>query len=259
MSAPIPIDTAMGASVGFWKGCRPASIGCANCYAIMRQMPAYGYKHPTVVTVNKNFNKPSRLKKPSMIFVNPWSDFFIDDPTANANRDAAWAIMRNYSQHIFWFPTKHPENISRMLPPYWPLHNVWLGVSVENQEWANKRMSILREIPIHEKAIRWVCAEPILAPVRFEGPSSLDGYSWIFAGGESGNRKHPPRPNNPQWFVDMAAQCKAAGVPFLLAQLGNSSLGTAKCRCHSAYGCRAVPPGANGQTFEEFPPGWLLP
>lgn len=220
----------------------------------MRQMPNYGYKHPTHVSKNKDFDKPRHLKKPSMIFVCPWSDYFIDDPAANDSRDEAWAVMRKYRQHTFWFPTKRPENIARMLPDDWPLPNVWLGVSAENQHWADVRMDILRRIPIHEDAIRWVCAEPLLGPIRFAGQSSLEGFGWVASGGESGDRKHPPRPNNPQWFLDLAAQCKAAGVPFLLMQLGSSSLGTGKCRCHGCYGCRAIPPGPHGQVFEEFPP-----
>ena len=86
MSKTVPLDTKMGPSLGFWKGCKPVSTGCAQCYAIMRQMPNYGYKHPTQVTRNKDFDKPRRLKEPSMVFVCPWSDFFIDDPVANCEQ-----------------------------------------------------------------------------------------------------------------------------------------------------------------------------
>ena len=197
-----------------------------------------------------------------MVFVNPWSDFFLDDPVSNANRDAAWEVMRKYSQHIFWFPTKHPDNITSMLPPYWPLRNVWLGVSCENQHWADKRMNILRNIPIHPDALRFVMAEPLLSTIQFSGPSSLNKYGWVLAGGERGNRKHPPRldPQLDQWFLDIAMQCKNAGVPFHLMQRG----GVSKCGCHRkknptapkspyhepAYGCRVI----QGRTFDEFPP-----
>ena len=151
-----------------------------------------------------------------------------------ANRDEAWAVMRKYRQHTFWITTKRPENIARMLPPDWPLPNVWLGVSAENQHWADVRMDILRRIPIHQDSIRWVCAEPLLGPIKFAGPSSLADFGWIISGGESSDRKHPPRPANPQWFLDLAAQCKSVGVPFLLMQLG----GITKCKCHKAYGCQ---------------------
>jgi len=257
----ITTDTKMGESIGFWKGCRPRSEGCAACYSIMIQMPGYGYKHPTQVTVNKDFDKPRRFKEPSMVFVCPWSDFFLDDPVANANRDDAWSIMRKYSQHVFWITTKREENIARMLPRDWPLPNVWLGVSTENQHWADKRMDALRRIQIHEESLRFVCAEPLLGPIKFAGPSSLKDFGWVISGGERGNRKHPPRldPQLDQWFLDLAAQCKDAGVPFHLMQRG----GISKCTCHRpenptapnspphppAYGCRVI----NNQVFEEFP------
>jgi protein gp37 len=137
-----------------------------------------------------------------------------------------------------------------MLPTDWPLQNVWLGVTAENQHWADKRMPILRKIPIHPDSLRFVCAEPLLSAINFTGPSSLQGYGWVTAGGESGDRKHPPRPAKDQWFLDMAAQCRAALVPFFLMQRG----GISKCRCHHDFGCRAIPPGPNGQVFEGFPP-----
>jgi len=248
----ITTDTKMGESIGFWKGCRPASVGCATCYSIVIQMPGYGYKHPTQVTVNKDYDKPRRFKTPSMVFVCPWSDFFLDDPVPNANRDEAWSIMRKYSQHIFWITTKREKNIAKMLPRDWPLPNVWLGVSTENQHWADKRMDALRQIPIHPDALRFVCAEPLLGPITFSGPSDLKDFGWVISGGERGNRKHPPRldPQLDQWFLNLAAQCTNASVPFHLMQRG----GISKCKCHASYGCRAIPPGPNGQTFEEFPP-----
>ena len=94
----ITVDTKLGEAIGFWKGCRPSgSPGCNVCYSIVLQMPGYGYKHPTQVTKNKDYDKPRRFKKPSMVFVNPWSDFFIDDPVANVNRDEAWSVVsHNY-------------------------------------------------------------------------------------------------------------------------------------------------------------------
>jgi len=137
-----------------------------------------------------------------------------------------------------------------MLPTYWPMENVWLGVSTENQHWADKRMPILRQIPVHPNALRFICAEPLLGPIRFAGPSSLDDFGWLTSGGESGDRKHPPRQAKDQWFLDLASQCANAGVPFYLMQRG----GVSKCRCHGDFGCRAIPPGSNGQVFEGFPP-----
>jgi len=245
----IPVLTKMGESWGCWKGCSPVSTGCKNCYATKRIIPRWYNLKPGDVSVNKDFRKPLRWKTPQMVFVCPISDFFLDHPAANARRSDAWDVMRRTPQHTYRICTKRPENIVSMLPPDWPFRNVWLGVSAENQYWADDRMDILRRIPIHPDAIRWVSAEPLLGPIRFSGPSSLNDYGWIISGGESGDKKHPPRPANPQWFLDIAQQCKNENVPFMLKQLG----GTSKCKCHKAYGCRAIPLGPNGQTFNQFP------
>jgi len=245
------IATKMGESWGCWKGCIPASTGCKNCYATQRIIPRWYHLKPGQVTVNKDFErKPYRWKTPQMVFVCPISDFFLDHAVPNQYRQKAWDVMRNTPQHTYRICTKHPENIHKMLPNYWPMKNVWLGTSAENQYWADVRMDILRNIPIHPDAIRWVSAEPLLSSITFAGPSCLKDFGWIIAGGESGDRKHPPRRAQDQWFLDMAAQCSTQNVPFLLKQRG----GTTKCRCHKAFGCRAIPPGPNGQVFSQFPP-----
>ena len=250
----ITLDTKMGQSIGFWRGCSVASTGCANCYSLFRILPRWYHMRPGQVIVNKqgSWNKPRHWKAPQMVFVCPLSDFFIDHPAVNKVRDKAWDVMRNYPQHIFWITTKRPELIEakKMLPFDWPFPNIWLGVTTENQHWADKRMPILRNIQVHKDALRFVCAEPLLGPIQFAGPSTLDGYGWITSGGESGDRKHLPRPAKDQWFLDIASQCTAAGVPFNLMQRG----GIKKCRCHHDFGCRAIPPGPNGQVFESFPP-----
>jgi protein gp37 len=249
----------MGESWGTWKGCSPVSPGCGNCYSLFRVIPRwYGLK-PGQVTVNKDFRKPYRWKTPQMIFVTPLSDFFIDHPVADKWRPAAWSVMSNTPRHTYRICTKRPENIARMLPPDWPLPNVWLGVSAENQHWADVRMEMLRSVPIHPKAIRWVSAEPLLGPIRFVGPSSLNGYGWVIDGGESGDSKHPPRRANLDWFRSIRDQCAAAGVPFCHKQHGAAS----KCRCwrtthppgdplfhEKAFGCRIL----DGRLHDDIPP-----
>ena len=117
----------------------------------------------------------------------------------------------------------------------WPLPNVWLGVSVEDQKTADERIPLLLQTPA---AVRWVSYEPALGPVDFTefigcGHRKYDGdiicpmcgmcrlYSqfidWLVIGGESGPGA---RPFNIQWARDVIAQCKAAGVPCFMKQLG---------------------------------------
>lgn len=132
----------------------------------------------------------------------------------------------------------------------WPLSNVHLGVSVEDQTTADERIPLLLKAPA---AVRWISYEPALAPVRFTDGWLLGGcqhcnwtgyvntvptppgvvecscvlshlrdrsfsrLDWIVVGGESGPGA---RPFNVQWARDTIAQCKAAGVPCFVKQLG---------------------------------------
>lgn len=128
----------------------------------------------------------------------------------------------------------------------WPLPNVWLGVSVEDQAAANARIPLLLQTPA---AVRWISAEPLLGPVdlhnvavpeeedtlrkpwEFEGskfnalqahdddrfhqpPATLD---WVVVGGESGPKA---RPMHSRWVRNLRDQCSVAGVPFLFKQWG---------------------------------------
>jgi len=124
----------------------------------------------------------------------------------------------------------------------WPLPNLWLGVSVEDQATADERIPLLLETPA---AVRWISAEPLLGPIilddyLFRGDHSLretdpmaaamlaesvaDGHGWIrpaidwvVVGGESGPSA---RPMHPEWARYLRDRCQAAEVPFLFKQWG---------------------------------------
>jgi protein gp37 len=131
----------------------------------------------------------------------------------------------------------------------WPLPNVWLGVSVEDQVTAEKRVPKLLAAPA---AVRWISIEPMLGAVLLgslelatftckncgadqlgEGCGCGAGaqpahdlkrewhkhwpIDWIVCGGESGPKA---RPVNPAWVRSIRDQCQAAGVPFLFKQWG---------------------------------------
>lgn len=117
---------------------------------------------------------------------------------------------------------------------HWPLPNVWLGVSVENQVWADKRIPILLETPA---TVRFISAEPLLKPIDLTnirlsnggqlhalggtvvfGPqdaSSGPSLNWGIGGGESGNILRDP---GVEAFVGLATQFTSAGVPFFMKQ-----------------------------------------
>lgn len=91
--------------------------------------------------------------------------------------------------------------------------NCWLGVSCENQEWADKRIPWLLKTPA---AVRFVSAEPLLGTLDLgECLSHLD---WVIVGGESGSGA---RPFDIQWARDIIAQCKDSGVPCFVKQIGS--------------------------------------
>ena len=115
----------------------------------------------------------------------------------------------------------------------WPLPNVWLGVSIEDQAAADVRIPILLETPA---AIRWISAEPMLGPIDLRlrmtstgahivalssqvraDNNGKHGLDWVVAGGESGPGA---RPIHLDWARSLRDQCQAAGVPFLFKQWG---------------------------------------
>jgi hypothetical protein len=123
---------------------------------------------------------------------------------------------------------------------WWPLPNVWLGVSVEDQAAADERVP---DLLATSAAVRWLSCEPLLGPVdlkristfAFRGAEVLDALTgtlegmfgdpcgrlpaldWIVVGGESG---HGARPMHPDWARSLRDQCAAAGVPFHFKQWG---------------------------------------
>jgi protein gp37 len=130
---------------------------------------------------------------------------------------------------------------NRRVWPGWPLPNVWLGVSVEDQATADERIPLLLQVPA---AKRFVSYEPALGPVDLRPwlpftdpvyPHGLlgtgrpeDNLTWVIVGGESGPGA---RPFDLTWARSVVAQCKAAGVAAFYKQGGASN----SC-AHSAKG-----------------------
>jgi protein gp37 len=105
----------------------------------------------------------------------------------------------------------------------WPLANVWLGTSCENQATADERIPWLLNTPA---AIRFLSLEPLLGPINLEPHLGADGKfvnsqgincDWVIVGGESG---HGARPCNVEWIRSIVNQCQAAGVAVFVKQLG---------------------------------------
>jgi protein gp37 len=195
----------------FWYGCRKVSQGCKFCYA-EREMGRYRRDFHTV-TRAKEFDKPRRWKQPAKVFVNSWSDFFIED--ADAWRDDAWGVIRDTrDRHTYQILTKRPERIGQCLPDDWGSGwaNVWLGVSVENKD-VTDRLKFLQNIPA---AVRFVSFEPLIGPIVVMG-WELENIHWAIVGGESGPNARPMK----IWWVNaIISACRHHNVAFFMKQLG---------------------------------------
>jgi protein gp37 len=97
------------------------------------------------------------------------------------------------------------------MAPYlpWP-KNVWMGVSVESQEYTN-RIHELVKVPA---AVRFLSLEPLLGPIS---KLPLRGIDWVIVGGESGPKA---RPMEREWVVQIKRRCREMDVPFFFKQWG---------------------------------------
>jgi protein gp37 len=133
--------------------------------------------------------------------------------------------VANVVDLIAW-PSARREALDRLA--YWPLPNVWLGVSIEDQQRANERIPDLLATPA---AIRFISAEPLLGPVDIDCPdvdwmaqpegNGIVGdrlkIDWVIAGGESGPGA---RPMHPAWARALRDQCARADIAFHFKQWG---------------------------------------
>lgn len=243
-------------------GCTPVSAGCANCYAqrmadrfpkahagnkvetlSIDGKPVDATYYPAIGFENVAFHpsrldQPLRWKKSRRIFVCSMGDLFHNDVDYKWI-DAVFRTMRSCPQHTFLVLTKRPREMNLYMhadqagDPIaaggWPLPNVWLGVTAENQEMADQRIPILLQTPA---AKRFVSVEPMLSAVDLDGRSdpkrhgvqhwdyfsmSVNRPDWIICGGETGPKA---RKCDYEWAFSVRDQCEAAGVPFFYKGIG---------------------------------------
>ena len=196
-------------------GCTKISPGCTHCYAERMSLRLQAMRQPNYangfkLTLHEQaLELPLRWKKPQMIFVNSMSDLFHKQvPFAFIER--AFDVMRRATWHRFQVLTKRSDRLLELSPSLpWP-PNVWMGVSVENQDYAF-RIDDLRGTGARTK---FLSLEPLLGPLL---DLDLDGMDWAIVGGESGPGS---RPMDPTWVIDIRDQCTSAGVPFFFKQWG---------------------------------------
>ena len=196
-------------------GCTKISPGCKNCYAerMAKRLKAMGqpnYRNGFRLTLHEHvLEYPLRWKKPQMIFVNSMSDLFHKDvPVDFILR--VFDVMHRAHWHTFQVLTKRSERLLELDPIIdWP-ENVWMGVSVENQDYTF-RIDHLRQT---HAVVKFLSLEPLLGPIPSLDLANID---WVIVGGESGPKARPIRQ---EWVTEIRDQCLAANVPFFFKQWG---------------------------------------
>lgn len=201
-----------------WHGCKKVSPGCKYCY-MYRDKDRYGQDPTKVLRSKAKFNEPLKWDEPRLVFTCSWSDWFIEE--ADEWRDEAWKIIRDTPQHTYQILTKRPKRIKDNLPEDWGdgYDNVWLGVSIENNNALN-RLRYFHNIPAK---VRFASIEPLI-----ESIDEIELYvvqrfiDWAIIGGESGNDtgKYRYRPCELHWIENIIETLKMDNIPVFVKQLG---------------------------------------
>lgn len=253
--------------------CVMVSPGCANCYSHTLN-GRFGTHLPyakaskgrvDLFLDTKPLEKLRKLKKPSRVFLNDMTDMFADF-VSDEWLDTMFGYMALSWQHTFQILTKRADRMRKYISDpatqervlvkavlcsgeswceyplmTWPLANVWLGVSCEDQKRADERIPDLLGTPA---AIRFLSLEPLLGSIDLAdlpgGQNAIatisvtpgpDGcgiqtpckppIDWAIVGGESGPGA---RPCEVKYIGDIVRDCKDAGVPVFVKQYGSNPI-----------------------------------
>lgn len=239
-----------------WVGCTKVSPGCAHCYAEALDRRTgharWGKGAPRERTSADYWKQPLKWNRKAAeagvrrrVFCGSLCDVF-DPEVPREWREALFGLIASTPSLDWLLLTKRPEQFGLLWPctmtepggpgvlecpppgaEAWP--NVWLGVSVENQEQADKRIPLLLQ---QEAAVRFLSMEPLLGPVDLSAffggpyvalpgdrvePNYNFGIHWVIVGGESGPGA---RGFDLSWARSVREQCKSAQVACFVKQLG---------------------------------------
>lgn len=225
-------------------GCSKISAGCRNCYAEAYHQRFMGGDFSVKLHPDRLQAPLQKLKgffdkhwRRPRVFVCPMADLFHDRVPEEFIEQVWWTMA--LSPHIdFVVLTKRPARMQEVLSSeffreaatalsdeghhaQYPLPNVWIGVTAESQQEADRRIPILLQTPA---AIRWVSIEPMLGPIELNDyikfyvhGSEFLKIDWVVAGGESGPSA---RSMETEWVRSVLYDCMAWEVPFFFKQWG---------------------------------------
>lgn len=219
-------------------GCDRVSPGCSRCYAqsIARRFASgKGFPNGFALTLrSERLTDPLTWRNPTRVFVNSMSDLWHKDVPATYVA-AVFAVMARTPQHTYLVLTKRPARMRALLEHdarrlqdqadgedaavladvQWPLRNVQLGISAEDEHWLRVREADLLAIP---NAAAWISAEPLYGPLVLSA-ELREHLAWLVIGGESGPGATPVQL---AWFRDLISQCRTAGIAPYVKQLGSA-------------------------------------
>lgn len=223
-----------------WHGCLKVSTGCKNCY-MFRDKERYGMEPRKIVkAATQKFREPLKWKE-GKVFTCSWSDFFIEE--ADKWREEAWEIIRKTPHLDYQILTKRPERIIECVPNDWwnpalffgrdekTYNNVWLGVSIENNESISRMQSLIEG----DAKINFLSIEPLIEDIGDELGKEFDSFDsdggmcevskyihWVIIGGESGHLsgKYEARECKIEWIEEIINICKYYQIPVFVKQLG---------------------------------------
>ena len=213
-------------------GCMKVSPGCAHCYAeTFSKRIGHDIWGPAATTSRRTFGAKhwaepmawnAAAKRDGVrrrVFCSSMCDIFEEHSTIEVELVKLWPLIRATPQLDWQLLTKRPERIAGLLPLDWGrgYQNVWLGTSVESQEYAERTYDLLA-VPAK---IHFLSVEPMLGPVYLEpyinawherGAGTLD---WVIVGGESGPGR---RELDVTWLTDVVRECVTSRLPVFVKQ-----------------------------------------
>jgi len=187
----------------------------------LRGRCGYDANEPFRVTVHQDkLNEPDGWKKPRGVFVVSMGDLFHPDVPGDVITRIIDNCIYNWSRHRFFFLTKRPERMWEFFNDYIPADNIYLGVTIEKQEYVENRLSWFDDLYNWNK---FISVEPMLGPVTLS-PVQLTKLDWVICGGEQA-KKGRARVCRAEWVKSLLNQCINAGVPFFFKQPGDNFKG----------------------------------
>lgn len=218
-----------------WWGCVQISPACDHCYAMgmAKRLGNRLFGHPVQwgpggqrgYIADDKWRAPlkwdrdaQRANERRRVFCGSMMDVFEGLKEQRPHLERLWSLILE-TPHLDWLLlTKRPNNVAKLRPGKWP-SNVWIGATIETQEWAEQRLPHLLAV---DCAVRFISVEPMLGALDLRqhlgaGPGKIN---WVIFGAESGMQARSPE-GTVHWFRDLRDQCAAARVPLFFKQWGS--------------------------------------